>query len=64
VVDDFVRRTRGAIGAVQRSGMAPAPELIHQVKTARVLLDELLELCRDRGAHEATAALAALEVRA
>lgn len=62
IVDDFNRRTRGAIGAVQRSGVVPAPEMIHQVETARALLDELLDLCRDRGAHEGAAALPALEV--
>ena len=64
IVDDFNRRTRGAIGAVQRSGVMPAPEMIHQVETARALLDQLLDLCRDRGAHEGAAALPALEVSA
>lgn len=62
VVDDFNRRTRGAIGAVQRSGVAPAPEMIHQIETARSLLDELLDLCRDRGAHDAGTTLPALDV--
>ncbi len=62
VVDDFNRRTRGAIGAVQRSGVAPAPEMIHQVEMARALLDELLALCRDRSAHDCATTRPALEV--
>lgn len=62
IVDDFNRRTRGAIGAVQRSGAVPTPEMVHQIQTAAALLAELLELCRDRDAHEATTARPALEV--
>lgn len=62
VIDDFNRRTRGAIGATQRSVVVPSPEMIHQAETARALLDELLNLWHDRRAHETTAALPALEV--
>ncbi len=62
IIDDFNRRTRGAIGATQRSDVVPSGEMVHQAETARALLDELLELWRDRRAHESAAALPALEV--
>lgn len=55
IVDDFNRRTRGAIGATQRSTVAPSLEMVRQVEAARGLLDELLELWRDRLAHDAAA---------
>ena len=63
VINDFNRRTRGAIGATQRSGLAPTWEMIHQAEAARALLDELLGLWRDRRAYEGAAALPALEER-
>lgn len=63
VIDDFNRRTRQAIGATQRSDVVPSAEMVHQAESARALLDELLDLWRDRRAHEATAPQApALEV--
>ncbi|MBK1720354.1 ParB/RepB/Spo0J family partition protein [Thiocystis violacea] len=63
IIDDFNRRTRGAIGATQRSDAVPTPEMIHQAETARDLLDELLGLWQDRRAHDGAAALPALEAR-
>lgn len=64
VIDDFTRRTRGAIGATQRSDVVPSAEMVHQAETARTLLEELLGLWHDRRAYEGAAApVLALEVR-
>lgn len=63
IINDFNRRTRGAIGATHRSDVVPSAEMIHQAETARALLDELLGLWQDRRAYEGAAALPALEVR-
>lgn len=62
IIDDFNRRTRGAIGATERSDVVPSGEMVHQAETARALLGELLELWQDRRAHDGgAAAVPALE---
>lgn len=53
VLDDLDRRTKQAIGATRRSEYVPPAEMLARAESSVAMLNDLVELWRDRRAHEA-----------
>lgn len=64
VSEEYIRRINGAIGATQRGDVEPTFGMVHTLETVNRLSGELLELWKDRRAHNgSTAPVTALEAR-